>query len=107
MNMILSPTPVDALTRAKADMMIKIATMRKKAFDQLLEQCVPGWIQWFMGKSERRQILVAKIFGIYLLIFPVSRLESDVVSEELIVMRWTKPIGRRYFRIQDKRRLRS
>ena len=97
--------PYKVLDTAQMSLLNKINIARSAKVDEMIMEHIPGWKIYLLKKSK----LFARMFGIFTMIQPQLKLESDVIREKLILCKGSKDnpkqIAETIFFIQDKRKI--
>jgi len=97
--------PYKVLDTAQMSLLNKINIARSAKVDEMIMEHIPGWKIYLLKKSK----LFARMFGIFTMIEPQLKFESDIIREKLILCKGSKDnpkqIAEKVFFIQDKRKI--
>ena len=97
--------PYKVLNSAQLSIVNKINMARAEQVNKMIMEHIPKWKIYLLKKSK----LFARLFGIFTMIEPQPKLESDVLREKLILCKGSKDnpikIAEKIFSVRDKRKI--
>ncbi len=95
--------PYKKLDYAQQSLLNKINEARAKEVNKMIKEHIPKWKIFLLKKSQ----LFARILGIFSIIEPQTKLESDLIREKIVLCSGSKDnpkkIAETTFSVQDKR----
>ncbi len=105
MKNLIEIDPYKVLDVAQLSLLNKINMARAAKVNELIEQHIPKWKVYLLKKSK----LFSRFFGIFTVIEPQLKLESDIIREKIILCKGSKGNPKRIAEtvlfIQDKRKI--